>query len=146
MPIPMRMNPVPIELVLIAKQGRFTGKDKPAIDPVYRRPRGRKIYHGTNTAATLKINAQIVYDRQEDKVPTELGDSPITSGHITMRKRDYDALTNPIIKGDLVVKVDDHDIDPPYEVSQVLHGGYLRRKANLMLIYFERTLEFTGSP
>lgn len=144
MPIPHRMNLVPIEIILIAKEGRVTSKDRPHIDPTYRRPRGEKLYKGVNNSDVLNLDAQIFYQRQEDKFNTDMGDSPRTDGNLTMRKTDFEDLKEQPIKGDLIVKIDDDDVE--YEIVEVRHAGYLRGRSNLIMMFFKRSKEKVGRP
>lgn len=138
------MNLVPIEIVLIAKEGRVTSKDRPHIDSTYRRPRGEKLYKGVNNLDVLNLDAQIYYVRQEDKFNTDMGDSPRSDGNLTMRKTDFEDLKERPIKGDLIVKIDDDDVE--YEIIEVRHAGYLRGRANLIMMFFKRPMEKVGRP
>ena len=133
-----------IKVRLLAKAGRVTTKNKPAIDKDYRRPRGRKVYQGT-PGTTMDFKAQVYFDRQEERLISELGDSPSTNGHLTMRKTTYDTLATPLIKGDLIVEIAG-DGTFEYEVQEVRDAGYLRKKANLKMIFFERSRELKGNP
>lgn len=142
--IPKRMNLVAVEIKLLAKAGRITGVNRPGVDRVSRRPRGGKIYSGPDTGNILNLKAQIYYDIQEEKLPTEIGNAPITTGHLTMRKTDFDALTIKPDIGDLVTKVSGDPVE--YEISEVKHAGFLKTKANLMMIYFRRSREKLGNP
>ena len=138
------MNLVSIEIALIVKEGRVISKDKPHIDPTYRRPRGEKLYKGVDNSDVLNLDAQIYYVSQEDKFNTDMGDSPRTDGNLTMRKTDFEDLKEQPIKGDLIVKIDDDDVE--FEIVEVRHAGYLRGRANLVMMFFKRSMEKMGRP
>jgi hypothetical protein len=142
--IPKRMNLVDIKVKVLARAGRVPTKNKPAIDKQYRRPRGRKTYQGT-PGTYMEFKAQVYFDRQEERLISELGDSPSTDGHLTMRKTTFDALPTPVEKGDLIIEIAG-DGNWEYEVQEVRHAGYLRGRANLIMIFFERSRELKGNP
>lgn len=146
MATPFRMNLVDIEIKVLARRGRPIAKDKAYVDPDWRRARGKKVYTGTNTKDVLELRAQVVYERQDDKEASALGDSPRTNAHLTMRRTDYNNLPEKPEKGDLIVKVAGDSISPGYEVVEVRMAGYLRGKPNLVMIFFERSKENIGHP
>jgi len=142
--IPLRMNLVDIEIKLLTKTGRVPGENRPAVDRVSRRPRGQKTWSGPDTGDVLNFKAQIYYDIQEEKLPTETGNTPITTGRLTIRKTTFDALVTKPGIGDLLTKVAGDVVE--YEITEIKHAGYLRKKANLMMIYFRRSRELLSNP
>jgi hypothetical protein len=90
----------------------------------------------------------VVFDSQEDKIVSALGDSARTDAHLTMRKSDYDEIKEALRpqKGDLIIKIAEESFSPGFEITQVRHRGHLRGKANLIFLHFERSLENKGHP
>ena len=139
--IPVRMNKVPVKIKLIAKKGRFTNNNRPGLDKSWKRPRGKKVYLPDQT---IEINAQVSFDTQEDRLRTELGDSPRTIGHMDMDRKDWLALENQIQKGDKVVEIAGEDVS--YEIREVKSAAYLRGRWNIKMLYFDYPHEDQGRP
>jgi len=143
--IPQRLNLVDVEIKLLLRKDRVTGRNRPAMDPVYKRPKGRENWDGPDTGNILNLRAQVYFERQEDEVETNIGDSPQTAAHLTMRRSDFDDLSIKPQKGDLITKIAG-DVVNNYAITEVRNAGFLKNKARLVMIFFDRPKELLGMP
>lgn len=129
MPIPLRMNLMPVSI----KQ--FSVASTP-LDADFGAPNvgQKKVYGGI-----LALKAQVAYvtkDRQENAMT---GDPGIGDGHLCFRKSDLDRQSIMLQKGDIITSIAGFDVN--YKIIEVRPSGHLRKRANLIMAYFETNSE-----
>lgn len=139
MTTPMRMNVVPVDILLYREDGRLDATTVPlvVVDEDFREPMGAKTYGSAGgDGVPLQTEAQIVYELRDRRNMLETGEGEGSKGHLTFRKTTFDALSTPIQKGDRIVKIGGVDVD--YKVIEVRPSGHIRGGPTIMLCFFEQ--------
>jgi len=144
MSIPLRYNPVLIKVKALAKEGRIPTEDRTVVDDVFKRPMGDKTYVGDGHSSVVSFKAQVNYLRSMEQNPTRMGNAPLSDGHLTIRKSDYDLMDVKPDVGDLIIEIAGSTV--LFEIIEKRPSGHLRGRSNLMMLYFDRPKEKEGRP
>ncbi len=123
MPIPYRMNTVPVEVTVLIS-------DTDLEDTDYRAPTPKQY-----SETILYLSGLVFYNSAEDQKPSGTGDVDDTLGRVTFKKSYLDGLGIELKKGDLFTKIAGRVVS--YKITEVRPTGHLNGIQNLIRCVFE---------